>query len=153
MPTSADARPDLVVDTSVAVALVTADHVHHELAVDRLGERRLGLAGHAAFELHSVLTRLPPPRRLSSADVTRLVERHFPGPCFLGPGAQAQLLGRLGELGIAGGAVYDALVGAAALEHGLALATSDRRALATYQALGVQVELLTAQPDALRVRW
>ena len=38
--------------------------------------------------------------------------------------------------------MYDALVGAAAKEHGLPLATLDRRAIDTYFALGVQVELL-----------
>ena len=43
---------------------------------------------------------------------------------------------------IAGGAVYDALVGATAAEHGIVLATRDRRALDTYRALGVEVEVL-----------
>jgi predicted nucleic acid-binding protein len=38
--------------------------------------------------------------------------------------------------------VYDALVGATAVEHRLVLATRDRRALDTYRALDVQVELL-----------
>jgi predicted nucleic acid-binding protein len=39
--------------------------------------------------------------------------------------------------------VYDALVGAAAREHGVKLATRDRRALETYRALEAQVELLS----------
>jgi hypothetical protein len=38
--------------------------------------------------------------------------------------------------------VYAALVGAAAAEHALRLATRDRRALDTYRALGVAVEVL-----------
>jgi predicted nucleic acid-binding protein len=38
--------------------------------------------------------------------------------------------------------VYDALVGAAAREQGLALATRDRRALDTYRALDVRLEVL-----------
>jgi predicted nucleic acid-binding protein len=54
---------------------------------------------------------------------------------------------RRGEIGvgherIAGGAVYDALVGSAAVAHQLALVTRDRRALPTYRALEVDVELL-----------
>jgi len=53
------------------------------------------------------------------------------------------LFAELTAIGIAGGAVYDALVGASAREHGLALATRDRRALATYRALDVRVELLS----------
>lgn len=52
------------------------------------------------------------------------------------------VLAELGNLAVAGGAVYDALVGMCAKEHGLALATRDRRALDTYRTLGVQVELL-----------
>ena len=39
--------------------------------------------------------------------------------------------------------MYDALVGAAAREHGIALATRDRRALDTYRALDVRLELLS----------
>lgn len=52
------------------------------------------------------------------------------------------VLAELGNLAVAGGAVYDALVGMCAKEHGLALTTRDRRALDTYRTLGVQVELL-----------
>ena len=47
MPTGGS-HPDLLVDTSVAVALVVADHEHHAVTIEALGERRLGLAGHAA---------------------------------------------------------------------------------------------------------
>jgi hypothetical protein len=36
--------------------------------------------------------------------------------------------------------VYDALVGAVAAEHRLPLATGDRRALAVYRTLDVEVE-------------
>jgi predicted nucleic acid-binding protein len=38
--------------------------------------------------------------------------------------------------------VYDALVGCAAAEHGITLATRDRRALEVYRAIGVDVEVL-----------
>jgi predicted nucleic acid-binding protein len=133
---------DLLVDTSVAVALTVADHEHHELTFRTLGDRRLGLAGHAAFETFSVLTRLPPPARRSPAAVARLLAASFPYSRFLGARAAASLLAELDTTGIAGGAVYDALVAAAANEHGLRLATRDRRALETYRALDVRVELL-----------
>jgi predicted nucleic acid-binding protein len=49
-------------------------------------------------------------------------------------------LDEFGRAGVAGGAVYDALVGACANEHELPLATTDRRALETYRALGVRIE-------------
>ena len=134
--------PDLLVDTSVAVALAVADHEHHDATFRALADLRLGLAGHAAFETFSVLTRLPPPARRTPAAVARLLAAGFPQSKFLGPRAAASLLGELHALGIAGGAVYDALVGATANEHGLALATRDRRALETYRALEVRVELV-----------
>ena len=141
MPVSAE-RPDLLVDTSVAVALSVADHRHHEETLRALGDRRLGLAGHAAFETFSVLTRLPPPARRTPAAVARLLAANFPHSRFLGADAAAELLARLHLAGIAGGAVYDALVAATAVEHELGLATRDRRASETYRAFGVSVELL-----------
>ncbi|MEA2844297.1 MAG: hypothetical protein QOJ69_1968 [Actinomycetota bacterium] len=141
MPTSGS-RPDLLVDTSVAVALVVADHEHHAVTIEALGRRRLGLAGHAAFETFSVLTRLPPPARRTPEVVYRLLSVNFPASRFLSAGAAQALLGRLVGTEIAGGSVYDALVGATAAEHDIVLATRDRRALTTYRALGVQVEIL-----------
>jgi predicted nucleic acid-binding protein len=134
--------PALLVDTSVAVALTVADHEHHDRTFAALGDRRLGLAGHAAFETFSVLTRLPTPARRAPATVARLLAGTFPHPRFLGAEAAASLLAELATSGIGGGAVYDALVGACATEHGLVLATRDQRALETYRALEVRVELL-----------
>jgi predicted nucleic acid-binding protein len=51
----------------------------------------------------------------------------------------------LGKAGIAGGSVYDALVGATAIEHRIRLATRDQRALATYRALQVDFEVLLSE--------
>jgi predicted nucleic acid-binding protein len=138
MPASAD----LLVDTSVAVALAVADHEHHEATMKAVGRRTLGLAGHAAFETFSVLTRLPSPARRGPAAVARLLSTSFPATRFLGARATAALLADLHRAGIAGGAVYDALVGLAAQQAGLPLATRDRRAAATYAALRVDIELI-----------
>ena len=132
----------LLVDTSVAVALTLSDHEHHDATFDALGDRQLGLAGHAAFETFSVLTRLPPPSRRTPATVARLLAANFPHTKFLGPEAALRLLDGLQTSGIAGGAVYDALVGATAAEHRLTLATRDRRALDTYRRLGVEAALV-----------
>ncbi len=142
MPTSGEKDSDLLVDTSVAVALVVGDHEHHLKTLEALAGRRLGLAGHAAFETFSVLTRLPPPARRTPATVARLLASDFPHTRFLGTEAAVALFGRLPDAGIAGGSVYDALVGAAAAEHGLHLATRDRRALDTYRRLEVRVEVI-----------
>lgn len=141
MPTNADAL-HLLVDTSVAIALIVADHDGHEATVEALDGRRLGLAGHAAFETFSVLTRLPPPLRRTPAVVAELLTTNFPESRFLSPKATARLLAQLPSTGIAGGAVYDALVGATAVEHALPLASRDLRALDTYRALEVAVEVI-----------
>jgi predicted nucleic acid-binding protein len=137
-----DSTPELLVDTSVAVALAVTDHRHHETTFAAVGGRRLGLAGHAAFETFSVLTRLPPPARRAPVTVARLLAGSFPHTRFLGSEAAESLLARLATADIAGGAVYDALVGACAAEHGIVLGTRDRRALETYRALDVRVEFL-----------
>ena len=137
----ARSRSELLVDTSVAIALTVADHEHHEATVEAVEGRALGLSGHAAFETFSVLTRLPTPARRSPATVVRLLAQAFPATRFLAAPAAASLMSALPTAGIAGGAVYDALVGACAVEHGLELATRDRRALETYRSLNVRVEL------------
>lgn len=146
MATSGKGRPQLLVDTSVAVALTVTDHRDHDATFAALADRRLGLAGHAAFEAFSVLTRLPAPARRTPATVARLLAANFPHSRFLSEQAAAALLSDLQGRGIAGGSVYDALVGAAAAQHRLPLATRDRRALPTYGALDVEVELLDAAP-------
>ncbi|HEY3728206.1 MAG TPA: type II toxin-antitoxin system VapC family toxin [Solirubrobacteraceae bacterium] len=134
---------NLLVDTSVAVAITVADHEHHEATAQALGDRQLGLAGHAAFETFSVLTRLPAPARRTPSTVARLLAASFPHSRFLSADAAAALFAELHALGIAGGAVYDALVGASAREHGLTLATRDHRALEIYRAVDVRVELVS----------
>jgi predicted nucleic acid-binding protein len=142
MPTRDDSPPQLLIDTSVAVALVTAGHEHHAATRKAVGGRTCGLCGHAAFETFSVLTRLPPPNRRTPAAITRLLAHNFPGSRFLSPQTAHGLLTRLASLGIAGGAVYDALVAATAAEHGITLATRDRRAAGTYRALEIDFELI-----------
>jgi predicted nucleic acid-binding protein len=141
MPTSDD-KPQLLVDTSVAVALAVAGHEHHQATRNAIGDRSCGLAGHAAFETFSVLTRLPPPNRRTPAAVARLVAHNFPGSQFLSAQGAQRLHSRLAPLGIAGGAVYDALVGATAAEHGITLVTRDRRAAEMYRALDIDFELI-----------
>jgi predicted nucleic acid-binding protein len=141
MPTRGSREPVLL-DTSAAVAFVVADHEHHSATYAALADRRLGLAGHAAFETFSVLTRLPAPARRTADTVAKLLAANFPDTRFLSGRRSAELLDELAGHGIAGGSVYDALVGAAAAEHELMLATRDRRALGTYRQLGVDIQLI-----------
>ncbi len=142
MPTS-DSQPGALADTSVAVALVVVDHEHHAATVKAIGKRTVGLAGHAAFETYSVLTRLPPPLRRTPRAVHQLLAANFTAAYFPGAETQNRLLADLAGAGIAGGAVYDALVGAAAAEPGIRLVTRDKRAAATYRLLDIDFELLS----------
>lgn len=135
------AEPALV-DTSAAVAMLVAGHEDHERTFAALAGRRLGLCGHAAFECFSVLTRLPGAQRLSPPVARRILEANFPETPQLGASAARQLLARLAQQNIGGGAVYDALVAAAAVEHRMLLVSRDLRAAETYQRLGVRLELL-----------
>jgi hypothetical protein len=123
---------------------VLQDHEAHGAPMAAVRGRRLGLAGHAWFETYSVLTRLPPGLRRSPADVLRLLEVDFPASRFLGQRATTTLASELARLGIAGGSVYDALVGGAARQHGLPLLSGDARARPIYEALGVELEIVTA---------
>ena len=86
-----------------------------------------------------MLTRLPPPARRTPAVISRILAANFPATRFLGTDETAALDDRLHTLDLGGGAVYDALVGAAAASHGVPLVTRDRRALRTYRALEVDV--------------
>jgi predicted nucleic acid-binding protein len=142
MPTEPDTEPpaDLLLDTSTAVALVLEDHARHRVVLDAVRGRRLGLAGHAWFETFSVLTRLPPGLRRTPREAARLLRHNFPSTVFLDPRDSAALGEELARLGIGGGAVYDALVGAAARRAGTRLLTADDRALSIYEALGIAVE-------------
>jgi predicted nucleic acid-binding protein len=140
--TSVDRPPVVLLDTSAAVALMVEDHKAHGATKAALRGRRLGLAGHAWFETYSVLTRLPAGMRRSPADVLRLLATNFPSSGFLGEAEAASLGAELARLGVSGGSVYDALVGAAARHHQRPLLSGDARARPTYEALGVQIELI-----------
>ena len=132
----------VLLDTSAALALVQRENPFHVVAKTRLLNCRRGMAGHAAVELLSVLTRLPPPHRLSPAMALRLEVGNFPDSRFLSAADAAKLLREFVAAGLAGGALYDGLVGAAARQHRLTLITCDKRAEPTYRALGVSYELL-----------
>lgn len=133
---------DRLVDTSVAVPLVVADHDDHRRFTALVDGSTLGLAGHAAFETFSVLTRLPAPLRRDPTTVARVLTVGFPGSVLLPPDRSMALITEFAALGIAGGSVYDALVAAAAAEAGIPLLSADRRAVEIYRRLNVEYELL-----------
>jgi toxin FitB len=133
----------VAVDTSVAIPLLVRSHHDHAAVVRWWGGRDVALAGHALAETYSVLTRLPGDARLAPADAARLLTARFSAPLLLSSSRARKLPETLARLGIAGGAVYDALVALAAKEHDAALATRDARARGTYDAVGVELIVAT----------
>ena len=132
----------IALDTSVAIPLLVQTHMAHRAVVSWWDRRPVVLSGHAVAETYSVLTRLPSPARRDPSVVEQILRTGFPATRFLGADDARALLGRLAPLGIAGGAVYDALVGQVAVAHRLAVATRDARAVDVYRALDVDVELI-----------
>jgi len=98
---------------------------------------------HAAFETYSALTRMPDPNRMHPHEVLLFLDDWF-GDRWIGlpAGAQRLLLGQLTVSGIVGGAAYDALIAATAVAEGATLVTADKRALPTYERVGVDLELV-----------
>ena len=138
MPTSAD----LVLDTSAAIALLVEDNTAHVAVRNACASAVLGLSGHAAAETYSVLTRLPGPNRLTPSAAARVIRMAFPQSISLSEETARTAVDVLADAGISGGAVYDGLVALCARAAGVTLVTCDRRAMGTYAALGVTVDLV-----------
>ena len=131
----------LAFDTSAAVPYLVRSHVAHPDVRRSLAGRQPVLTTHSLAETYSVLTRLPGDARVAASDAVRLIEANFSDVLTV-PDADARALPAiLAPLGIAGGAVYDALVGLAAGAAEVSLLTRDARAVGTYQALAVRFEV------------
>jgi predicted nucleic acid-binding protein len=103
------------------VAAVCSWHEHHEQTVREI-ERRFNngegmvVAAPTLIEAYSVLTRLPPPHRISPAEAFILLEANFfeAKTATLDANAYHNLLRGSPEAGISGGRVYDAVIAACA---------------------------------------
>jgi predicted nucleic acid-binding protein len=129
------------IDSSVLIPAVAPWHVEHAQA-DRALERvaDLRMIGHVVLETYSWLTRSRP--RTPPRAAAKLL-RSLPGPALvLSPDGQLRLLEMAEAGGIMGGAIYDALIAATALEADARLLSRDERAARTYEAVGVRFELI-----------
>jgi predicted nucleic acid-binding protein len=132
----------IAVDTSVAVAAFASWHELHGAARRALDDDAR-LVDHCAIEVFSVLTRLPVPHRAPGRLVMEYLDAQFPDAHLSLPArAQRRLPRRFVELGLNGGAVYDALVALTAAHTETTLVTCDRRALPVYQRCGVETRLI-----------
>ena len=129
----------IAVDTSVAIPAMLAGHDAHAACLRLVQDHHPPLAGHAAVEAFSVLTRLGDGRRLSPARAVSLLETNFAPTIWPDGGMLDSFLRRCADVGAAGGAVFDGLVAIAAMSSGSQLASLDRRAGRLYRAMGVEV--------------
>lgn len=132
----------MAADTSVVVAAFATWHEMHEPARLALDEG-LRLPEHCALETYSVLTRLPAPHRAPGDVVREFIKARFPEPFLrLAPASYRAFVLGLWDRQVTGGAAYDALVAATAMEHSARLVTCDRRAALIYERYGVGTQIL-----------
>lgn len=135
-------------DTSCMVAAVCGWHEHHDRAAAELTRRLAArepmlLAGPALVETYAVLTRLPPPHRLSPSDSLGLLEGNFLDAgqiVTLDGGSYRGLLRRAPRDAISGGRVYDTVIAQCALKaKASALLTFNQAHFASFACPGFDI--------------
>ncbi len=125
-------------DSSTLIAAFAGWHEAHREALDAIAGARL--IGHTMFEFVSVLTRLPEPHRVEPRLLTAWLKSTFTQPPLVLTAKQTQAaVETLVAKGVAGGAIYDGLIGLIARTYEATLVSLDQRAMLTYQRLGVDV--------------
>jgi predicted nucleic acid-binding protein len=139
-------------DTSVLIAALLVEHSSHAAALSKLELARRGevqgyLSTHSFAELYSVMTRLPPPLRVTPEEaveiLTDLAEYVEPIPLVATDYQRAIAL--MAKLNLPGGGIFDAVIAQAALK-----AAVDR--LMTFNAkdfvrLGQEISALVQVPE------
>jgi predicted nucleic acid-binding protein len=135
----------IALDSSVAIPALRFGHPSHR-AARSLFSRSPSLPVHAAFETYAAMTRIAE-IRIDPAAAAEAIEAAFGSRLLpsVPPRSVGGFLSRMAAAGVSGGAIYDALVAESARLAGATLVTADRRAAATYEAVGVGVELFGAE--------
>jgi predicted nucleic acid-binding protein len=132
-------------DSSVVIAALAPWHEAHGAARSALAEGDYRLPTHVAFETTSALSRMPEGHRIAPAVVLEALEKGFSSPWLaLDADGLRSALSRAVEAGVRGGALYDALIAATAVEHDARILSADRRAMSTYRAMNARATLLEA---------
>lgn len=113
-----------VLDTSCLVAAVCGWHEHHGPAAAELNRRLASkepmiVAAPAVVEAYAVLTRLPPPHRLSAVDALAVLDANFLRGgrlVALDAASYRNLLREAPRAGISGGVTYDAVIARCAIK-------------------------------------
>ncbi len=112
----------ILLDTSVVVAALLPGHQSHQTAVPWLSRAKSGafefiFSAHSLAELYAVLTRIPISPSISPQVAGKLIQENIvPAAALVAIHADdyLALLKGLIEKGLTGGAVYDAVIAAAA---------------------------------------
>lgn len=110
-------------DTSVLVPVFYGDHVHHQASLEvftRYGRKDACCGAHSLVEVYSALTRMPGKYRISGEQAMLFVGNIRERLTVVGltPDETFSRLQVNAALGIAGGAIYDALLAGCALKSG-----------------------------------
>lgn len=108
-------------DTSVLVATFYVDHEHHTPSIDlflRFGKQAACCGAHSLAEVYALLTGMPGPRRVSGNEALLFLGdiRDRLALVTLDEREYFQVVEDCGAAGLAGGAVYDAILGYCALK-------------------------------------
>jgi predicted nucleic acid-binding protein len=108
-------------DTSVLVAALLPDHVHHTrsfAAFAAVGSKNAACAAHSLAEVYSTLTRYPGKQRLSAEAAALLLQEieHRLSLVWIDGDEYVAAIDRIAKAGIVGGAVYDGLIATCALK-------------------------------------
>jgi len=134
-------------DSSVVIAALAPWHTAHAAARSELMGDERRLVAHVAFEVVSVLSRMPEDRRMAPSVVLESLENDYADPWLVLTGEEhLTCLRRATLAGLRGGMLYDALIAATAKRHGATLLSADRRAIAAYEATGATVSFLDHRP-------
>jgi predicted nucleic acid-binding protein len=130
------------------VAAVCTWHEHHERAAGEIEERlqrgeTLLVAARTLVEAYAVLTRLPPPYRLSPTNALALVETNFIQAAriiTLDVRSYRTFLRRARDEGIRGGRTYDAVIATCALKaRASALLTFNKTHFLSFAERGIEI--------------
>jgi predicted nucleic acid-binding protein len=110
-------------DTSVLVPVFYGDHEHHAASMKiftRYGKKDAGCGAHSLVEVYSSLSRMPGKHRISGEQAMLFIGsiRERLTVVGLTPDEYFTMLQSNSDLGVTGGAIYDALLASCALKSG-----------------------------------
>jgi predicted nucleic acid-binding protein len=110
-------------DTSVLIAAILVEHSNHAAALSKLelatsGEVQGYLSTHSLAELYSVMTRLPPPLRVTPEEAVAILTdlTEYIEPITLVAADYQRAIALMAQLNLPGGGIFDAVIAQAALK-------------------------------------